>query len=153
MPLDMRRGLPNTVGVTSACTSVRSGRVPSIAHITTQPLASCARSDRSVSDAFVTSRMPSPVISNIPSSFTEPKRFFTARSSRYWLDRSPSKYSTASTMCSSTRGPAIAPSFVTCPTRNTAQSFIFARRMMCAAHSRTCDTLPGAEEISVRYIV
>ena len=33
---------------------------------------------------------------------------------------------------------------VTCPTRNTAQPSFFASRMICAAHSRTCDTLPGA---------
>src|SRR5439155_1445887 len=43
----------------------------------------------------------------------EPNRFFTARSTRYEWWRSPSKYSTVSTRCSSTRGPARAPSLVT----------------------------------------
>ena len=54
-----------------------------MAHITTAPLASWARSDSSASLAFSTSSMPRSLISNMPSSLTEPKRFFTARKSRY----------------------------------------------------------------------
>ena len=46
-------------------------------------------------------------------------------------------------MCSSTRGPAIAPSLVTCPTSTSAVPAVLAKRVSCAAHSRTCATLPG----------
>ena len=56
-------------------------------------------------------------------------------------------------MCSSTRGPAIAPSLVTWPTRNTAQPVVLAMRINRLAHSRTCETLPGALAMSGRYIV
>ena len=56
-------------------------------------------------------------------------------------------------MCSRMRGPAIAPSLVTWPTRNTLQLFSFASRISREAHSRTWETLPGAEAISGRYIV
>ena len=62
-----------------------------MAHSTAEPLMPWARSDSRASDAPGTSRIPSPVISNMPSSFTEPNRFFTARSSLYWCWRSPSK--------------------------------------------------------------
>src|SRR6187402_975812 len=48
-------------------------------------------------------------------------------------------------MCSSTRGPAIAPSLVTWPTRNSAVPARLAWRVSCAAHSRTCATEPGAD--------
>jgi hypothetical protein len=44
-------------------------------------------------------------MANTPISFTAPKRFLMARTSRKLLCVSPSKYSTVSTMCSSTRGP------------------------------------------------
>ena len=69
---------------------------------------------------LATSARPRSVISNTPISSVAPKRFFTARRMRNWWPRSPSKYSTASTMCSSTRGPAMAPSLVTWPTSTSA---------------------------------
>ena len=47
-------------------------------------------------------------------------------------------------MCSSTRGPASCPSLVTCPTSTVAVPLALAKRVRCAAHSRTCATLPGA---------
>ena len=47
-------------------------------------------------------------------------------------------------MCSSTRGPAIAPSFVTCPTRKTDTPAFFPKKARRAAHSRTWPTEPGA---------
>ena len=47
-------------------------------------------------------------------------------------------------MCSKTRGPAKAPSLVTCPTNTTAVPVALAMRVRCAAHSRTCATEPGA---------
>ena len=61
-------------------------------------------------EASGTPTRPSPVISKTPNSFVEPKRFFTARRMRNWCEPSPSNDSTASTMCSTTRGPAIWPS-------------------------------------------
>ena len=61
--------------------------------------------------------------------------------------RSPSKKSTQSTRCSSTRGPATAPSLVTWPTRITAQSIRFATSIIALAASRTCPTEPGAPVI------
>ena len=48
-------------------------------------------------------------------------------------------------MCSSTRGPAIAPSLVTWPTSTIAVPLALAARVRWAAHSRTCATEPGAE--------
>ena len=66
-----------------------------------------SRSDRNSSEGLVTSRKPAPVISNTPISSVGPKRFFTARRMRNWCEPSPSNESTASTMCSTTRGPAI----------------------------------------------
>ena len=56
-------------------------------------------------------------------------------------------------MCSSTRGPAMAPSLVTWPTKIMAMPICLAMRVNCAAHSRTCDTLPGAEVIWSEYMV
>ena len=48
----------------------------------------------------------------------------------------------------SSRGPAIDPSFVTCPTIKIAIPFVFAIRINSAVHSRTCETLPGADVTS-----
>ena len=48
-------------------------------------------------------------------------------------------------MCSSTRGPAIAPSLVTCPTRKTGNCRGLANCMMREVHSRTWLTLPAAD--------
>ena len=56
-------------------------------------------------------------------------------------------------MCSSTRGPAIAPSLVTCPTSMIAQPLVLARRISTEADSRTCETEPGALASSGRYMV
>ncbi|MNC62207.1 hypothetical protein D3C75_1122080 [compost metagenome] len=48
-------------------------------------------------------------------------------------------------MCSSTLGPASAPSLVTCPTRKIAVPLCLAYRTNSAALSRTWDTPPGAD--------
>lgn len=45
--------------------------------------------------------------------------FFILRTKRYSACSMPSTYSTTSTMCSRTRGPATSPDLVTCPTRIT----------------------------------
>ncbi|MNY61795.1 hypothetical protein D3C86_1985170 [compost metagenome] len=96
------------------------GRVPSHVAITTLPGTSSWARVRKIADGLETSFKPLSVIPNTPSSLTAPKRFFTARNKRNRPSDSPSKYSTVSTMCSSTRGPANAPSLVTCPTRKIA---------------------------------
>ena len=67
----------------------------------------------SSADGSATGASPVDVISNTPISAVEPNRFLTARSTRRSPVRSPSNISTASTRCSSTRGPATAPSLVT----------------------------------------
>ena len=56
-------------------------------------------------------------------------------------------------MCSSTRGPASAPSFVTWPTSTMHTPLDLAARVRCAAHSRTCATEPGAEVSWSEYTV
>src|SRR5918992_1480878 len=96
--------------------------------------------------AKASSTSPSPWsrISNTPASLVEPKRFFSARRVRYVRSRSPSNESTQSTRCSSTRGPASDPSFVTWPTRRVAIPRSFATRMTRPATSRTWPTEPGA---------
>ena len=105
------------------------------------------------SDGFSTSTSPSLFISNTPISFVEPKRFLTPRSILYDSYLSPSKYSTVSTICSKVRGPATAPSFVTCPTIKIDISNLFAICIRTAVASLTCDTLPGADATSSLYIV
>ena len=82
-----------------------------------------------------------------------PNRFLNARTSLKDEPVSPSKYSTVSTMCSSTRGPAIAPSLVTWPTRIITVPVCLAWRVNCAAHSRTCATEPGADVNASEYTV
>ena len=54
-------------------------------------------------------------------------------------------------MCSSTFGPASAPSFVTCPTMKKVMPRLLAMRCSFPAHSRTCPTLPAAEESALVY--
>ena len=125
-PFAIRRGMEKLVGDTSACNSIRMGRVPSRLATTTEPVAFCGRSDKNHADGLATSCRPASVISKTPISLVDPNRFLTARRIRYaWLF-SPSKYSTVSTMCSSVLGPAIAPSLVTCPMRKTGVPLRFA---------------------------
>ena len=69
---------------------------------------------------------------------------------RYWWLRSPSKLSTVSTICSSTRGPAIVPSLVTWPTSTTAVPRSLAKRTSSCAEARTWLTVPGAPSIRSR---
>ena len=120
-PLATRRGGTISVGATSAWTSTSSGRVPSIEQSTTEPGAALA-SPTNRAEGSATSTRPPERISNTPTSLVAPKRFLSARRVRKLRSRSPSKRSTQSTRCSSTRGPATAPSLVTWPTRITAQS-------------------------------
>lgn len=56
-------------------------------------------------------------------------------------------------MCSSTRGPARAPSLVTCPTRKTLTPVCLAQRISWEVTSRTWETEPGAEFLPGKYMV
>ncbi len=111
------------------------------------------RSARNSAEGLATCARPWSVISNTPISSVAPKRFFTARRMRNWWPRSPSKYSTASTMCSSTRGPAMAPSLVTWPTSTSAKPADLARRISSNAAARTWATVPGALSMVSSHIV
>ena len=57
-PFAVRRALPNVAVLTSACTSTRIGRDPSIAHSTTEPGTPVGRSARNSADGFGTARSP-----------------------------------------------------------------------------------------------
>jgi hypothetical protein len=81
--------------------------------VTHVPLTGVPVRERNSPDGSGTSAMPSPVISKQPTSSVGPNRFFSARTKRSAVWRSPSKLHTTSTRCSSSRGPAIVPSFVT----------------------------------------
>ena len=118
-PCATRRGEPKRMRSTSACSSTSSGRRPSRVTVTMLPGAGAPERARKIADGLRTSRRPcSPMWKNA-SSPTEPKRFLVARTLRKRLEASLSKYSTVSTRCSSTRGPAMAPSLVTWPTMMT----------------------------------
>ena len=136
-PTDRRRGLGTCAVSTSACTSTSRGREPSCVTSTQEPETCLSCCDRNSADGFDTPRRPRSVIANTPSSLTAPKRFLKARTSRYEECVSPSKYSTVSTMCSSTRGPASVPSLVTWPIITTDTPVCLASRVSCAAQSRT----------------
>ena len=88
-----------------------------------------------------------------PSSPVLPKRFFTPRSRRCSPWRSPSRYSTTSTMCSRVRGPAMAPSLVTWPTSTMGTPVSLATVSRRATASRTWLGLPGAPAASVALTV
>ena len=81
----------------------------------TEPGGLSTLSDISIVDGLLISTMPSFCISNIPISLVDPNLFLTLLKILYEKYLSPSKYKTVSTICSNTLGPAIFPSFVTCP--------------------------------------
>src|SRR5918997_572281 len=146
-PLATRRGLASGLGATRLSISTSIGRVPSRRQTVTTPGGtSSSLFERKNAEGSSTSTIPRPVISKTPTSLVDPKRFLRARKTLKLWNRSPSNWSTVSTMCSSTRGPAMDPSFVTCPTRTTAMPSLLASRISLAAHSRTCPTPPRAPE-------
>ena len=125
-PTDSRRGFGACAVSTSAWISTSSGRVPSCVTSTHDPgtgLAACAATGTAPTD-WRRPCSPRSVIANTPSSLTAPKRFLIARTRRKVECVSPSKYSTVSTMCSSTRGPASAPSLVTWPIEHEAHALL-----------------------------
>ena len=87
--------------------------------------------------------IPVSLKSKQPTSSLAPKRFLIARIRRKREWRSPSNCRTTSTICSSKRGPAIEPSFVTCPTRSKVMSRSLQMRISAPATSRTWVTPPG----------
>ena len=139
----MRRGRSSGEGVTSAWTSASSGRRPSIVTATQVPGTWPVWCSTKSPVGSVTAVMPSGPRSKQPTSSIGPKRFFIARTIRNRELRSPSKWSTTSTRCSSTRGPAIAPSLVTWPTRTVVMLRVLATRISAAATSLTWVTPPG----------
>ena len=129
--------------VTSACTSASIGRRPSIVTATQVPGTRAWWFSTKSPVGSVTAVMPSAPRSKQPTSSTGPKRFFIARTMRNRELRSPSKCSTTSTTCSSTRGPAIEPSLVTWPTMIVVMLRVLATRISAAATSLTWVTPPG----------
>ena len=144
-PTTCRLGLPPALGESRHWISTSTGRVPSIPAKTALPETLPRLSARNSADGLATSTSPCSVISKTPISSVGPKRFLTARMMRNWWPRSPSKCSVASTMCSSTRGPASVPSLVTWPTSTSAKPRVLASRISSAAQARTWLTVPGAE--------
>ena len=139
----VRRGRSCDAGATSDCTSASSGRRPSIVTATQVPATRPWWRSTKMPVGSVTAVMPSGPRSKQPTSSTGPKRFLIARTIRNRLPDSPSKCSTTSTRCSSTRGPAIEPSLVTWPTSTTVMPRVLATRTSAAATSLTWVTPPG----------
>ena len=110
----------------SACTSPMSGRLPSRVTVTEVPDTGCGRWSRNRPEGSATPSIPLSCNRKQPTSSAAPKRFFTPRTIRSADERSPSKCSTTSTRCSSERGPAMAPSLVTWPTRMIATPVVLA---------------------------
>ena len=144
----VRRGRSAGVGVTRACTSASSGRRPSIVTATQVPGTCWWWCSTNSPVGSVTAAMPSADRSKQPTSSTGPNRFFIARTIRNRELRSPSKWSTTSTRCSSTRGPAIEPSLVTWPTSTVVMLRVLATRISAAATSLTWVTPPGTPSTS-----
>jgi len=77
-----QRGLASGEASTRACTSTSSGRVPSRVTMIALPGAGSPCEERKIAEGFGTSFSPRSPIANTPSSFTAPKRFLNARSTR-----------------------------------------------------------------------
>ena len=78
IPVAVLLGTANVVGATRAWISTSIGLVPSIVQTIAVPGAPTLCSDSRILDGLLTSIKPLSVISKTPSSFVEPKRFFTA---------------------------------------------------------------------------
>ena len=126
MPDVLRFAEPRKPVAVSACISTSRQREPCRTGEMMDPGCGVYCVARSL-EASVTCWSPASVISKRPTSSVLPKRFLMALMMRCEWYRSPSKYRTASTICSMSLGPASCPSFVTCPTRMMAQPIAFAR--------------------------
>ncbi len=120
---------------------------------TADPVPPTRRSPRNSLLGSATPHRPPSVISNSPSSPVAPKRCLTARRRRRAWWRSPSKLSTVSTTCSSTLGPARAPSLVTWPTRTVVRVRALASATSAWVHALTWVTEPGAASTSASKTV
>src|SRR5690606_39768572 len=74
-PVAIRLGVARPDGDTRACTSTRTGRLPSMLAATADPATPVGRSERNISDGLATSASPSDFISKTPISLVDPKRF------------------------------------------------------------------------------
>ncbi len=137
MPLTARRGEPLAGEPISACTSPISGRLPSSVTVTAVPDTGWGRWSRKSPEGSATHSIPLSCSRKQPTSSAAPNRFFTPRTMRSADVRSPSKCSTTSTRCSSERGPAMAPSLVTWPTRSIATPDAFAAMVSAVVTART----------------
>src|SRR6266540_4325839 len=134
-----RRAGPS-VGTTSAWTSTASARRPRRGRAVADPGSpSPARSRAQGSISW----SPSLPISNQATSPSAPNRFLPPQSIRSPERGSPSKVRTTSTACSSVRGPATSPSFVTWPARRTAMPSVLASPTSASVQPRTCAGPPG----------
>jgi len=147
MPLTARRGGPPHGRANSACTSPTSGRLPSSVTVIAVPGTGLPRWSRKRPDGSATPSMPSSCSRKQPTSSAAPNRFLIPRTIRSAPLRSPSKCSTTSTRCSSERGPAIAPSLVTWPTRISAVPEDFAAAVSAAVTARTWVTPPATPSV------
>src|SRR5450759_3689225 len=142
-----RRGAASGEAATKACTSASSGRRPSSVTVTHVPATGSGRRDKNNPDGSGRPRMPASLISKQPISSVAPYRFLTARTNRRVECRSPSNWSTTSTTCSSSRGPAMPPSLVTCPTRMVESPRCLASAISVAATARTWVMPPAAGDV------
>ena len=139
---------------TSACTSAGSGRRPSMTTVTAVPgTGGPPNRAKNNPDGSGIPTIPASRSSKQPTSSAGPKRFFTPRTMRSVECLSPSNDSTTSTRCSSTRGPAMPPSFVTCPTSSTGSPRSLASPVSATVTARVCVTPPGAPSASAVDIV
>ena len=153
LPLTPRRGLGIALGATRACTSASRARRPARVTVTHVPGTSDSRCPRKCTLGSGTSTMPDSVCSKQATSSAAPNRFFTERSRRKDVCRSPSRLSVVSTTCSSARGPATTDSLVTCPTRQIGMPLDLATRVRTPATSMTWATPPARPSTSVDVIV
>ena len=112
---DRRGGADAAEGARRAWISTSRARWPSMAGSTALPGVPGRRSPSRRVWGSVTAARPASPMAKSPSSPVGPKRCLVARTMRSAWCRSPSTVITVSTRCSSTRGPARAPSLVTWP--------------------------------------
>ena len=153
IPTEVLLAKPTFAGLTRLWTSNISGRLPSYTAAVTEPSSSSSLFSRKVAETSVTSVSPADSIRNAPISLVVPKRFLYARRILSSPSRSPLKFSTQSTRCSTVFGPAKSPLLVTCATIKIAQLRVLPSFISWFPHILTCDTLPGAESSWLLYNV
>lgn len=151
MPRHERFGYQNFVETVNASISHRMGRVPSIVTPIAAPTTSAERFSTNSRPGFLRSRSHCGVIANKPVSSVGPKRFLKTRSMRYDEPSVHSRNKTVSTKCSSTFGPEIEPSFVTCPISTTEVQEDLQYSSSISATARICVIDQQEDAISVEY--